>query len=138
MTIFFNPTLTKKQVKSILRFLKKCARSKYANDQDRMTPTLKTLDLFFENRIDGYTSNLNIQQVLKEIAKWFCFETDSANYCLCKWKELVLRTFSVVPSIRIVSKKQPTFKYKGRLFVVEILYFIEYREPEPAFCTRIS
>lgn len=137
MTIFFNPTLTKKQVKSILRFLKKCARSKYANDQDRMTYTLKTLDLFFENRIDGYTSNLNIQQVLKEIAGWFCFETDSANFCLCTWKELVLRTFFVVPSIRIVSKKQPMFDYKGGRFVVELLYFIDNREPVPAFCTQI-
>lgn len=129
--------MTKSQVKSVLRFLKKCARSKYANDQYMMTHTLETLDRFFKNRINGYTSNLNIQQVLKEIAKSFCFETDNANYCLCTWKELVLRTFSVVPSIRIVSKKQPMFDYKGGRFVVELLYFIDDREPVPAFCTRI-
>jgi hypothetical protein len=138
MTIFFNPTLTKKQVKSLLRFLKKCARSKYANDKDMMTHTLKTLDIFFNNRIDRYTSDLNIQQVLKDIAGWFCFNTYSANFCLCTWKELVLRTFFVVPSIRIVNQKQLIFQYKKHRFVVEILYFIEYREPEPAFCTRIS
>lgn len=135
--IIFNKVMTKKQVKSILRFLKKCARSKYANHKDMMTHTLERLDQFFKNRINDYTSILNIQQFLKEIAGWFCFNTDSANFCLCTWKELVLRTFSVVPSIRIVSKKQPMFDYKGGRFVVELLYFIADREPVPAFCTRI-
>ncbi len=143
MVIFDRVFLTKNQVRSIWRFLKECARSKYANEQYMLShtltlsQTLTNLDIFFKNRMDNYTSRLNIQEVLKNIAKWYCFDTDRANFCLCTWKELVLRTFFVVPSIRIVSKKQPMFDYKGGRFIVDFRYFIEYRKPEPQFCTQI-
>ena len=123
MTIFL-PILSKQQVKSLLRFLKKKARSKYSNDEDYMNHVLKTLDIFFENRMNHFTSKLNVLKVMKTIARWFCFLSDLADFALCTWPELVLRTFFVVPSIRIVNKKRLCFRYKTTVFVVHPSYYI--------------
>jgi len=124
MSSYFLPNLSKKQVESLLRFLKKKARSKYSTDMDDMNYILETLDLFFENRMNDFTSKFNVLQVMKMIARWFCFSSDRADFCLCTWQELVLRTFLVVPSIRIVNKKRLCFRYKTTVFVVRPSYYV--------------
>ncbi len=120
----FLPILSKKQLKTVLRFLKKKDRSKYSNDENYMIYVLKTLDIFFENRMNHFTSKLNVLKVMKTIAKYFCFVSDTADFALCTWSELVLRTFFVVPSIRIVNKTRLCFRYKTTVFVVHPSYYI--------------
>jgi len=123
MSINFLPNLSKKQVKSLLRFLKNKARSKYSNDEDYMNYVLNTLDIF-EKRMNHFTAKLNVLKVMKTIARWFCFSSDLADFALCTWPELVLRTFFVVPSIRIVNKKRLCFRYKTTVFVVHPSYYV--------------
>ena len=124
MSSNFLPILSKEQVNSLLRFLKKKARSKYSNDEDYMNHVLKRLDIFFEIRMNDFTSKYDALHVMRSIAKYFCFISDTDDFALCTWPELVLRTFLVVPSIRIVNKKRLCFRYKTTVFVVHPSYYI--------------
>lgn len=118
------PNLSKSQFKSIWRFLKKRTISMYSNDEDKMNDILKTLNTFFQFRMEIFTSKMNVLKVMKTIAKYFCFISDTADFALCTWSELVLRTFLVVPSIRIVNKNRLCFRYKNTVFVVHESYYV--------------
>lgn len=130
MTIFL-PILSKKQLKSVLRFLKKRTISIYSNDNKKMIHILDCLNRFFQLHMNSFTSKLNVLKVMKTIAKYFCFVSHTANFALCTWSELVLRTFFVVPSIKLLNKKQLCFRYKKTVFVVHPSYSVYgYRKTE--------
>lgn len=122
----FLPFLSKRQLKSVLRFLKKRTILKYSNDENKMNHILGTLNTFFEIRMNDFTSKHDALIVMQSIAKYFCFVSDTADFALCTWPELVLRTFFVVPSIQIVNKKLLCFKFKKNIFFLqEKLYLHE-------------
>lgn len=122
--VFFLPFLSKKQLKSVLRFLKNRTCLKYSNDENKMNHILNTLNIFFEIRMNDFTSKHDALHVIQSIAKYFCFVGDTADFALCTWSELVLRTFLVVPSIQIVNKKQLYFKFKKTIFVVRESFYL--------------
>jgi hypothetical protein len=122
----FLPILSKRQLKSVLRFLKKRTISMYSNDEDKVRHILSTLNRFFQFRMDDYTSKYDVLHVIQSIAKYFCFVSDTADFALCTWSELVSRTFLVVPSIKLLNKKRMCFRFKKTKFVVhEDLYLHE-------------
>ena len=119
----FLPNLSIKQLKSVMRFLKKCATSKYSHDTDKRDYILEQIDRFFQFRIQSFTS-MDVLAVMKTIARHFCFVSDFTEFSLCTWDELVRRVFFVVPSIRIVNKKRLCFRYKMTVFVVHPSYYV--------------
>ena len=135
------PILSKSQFRSVWRFLKKRTISMYSNDKEKMRHILNTLNTFFQFRMEIFTSKMNVLKVMKTIAKYFCFISDTANFALCTWSELVLRTFLVVPSIRIVNKNRLCFRYKNTVFVVRESYYVYgylKTEREPTFNIRVK
>ena len=118
------PILSKKQIKSLWRFLKKLTISKYSNDENKKHHILASLNRFFEIRMNDFTSKHDALHVIRSIAKYFCFVSDTADFALCTWSELVLRTFFVVPSIQIVNKKRLCFKFKKTIFVVHEAFYL--------------
>lgn len=134
MSSNFLPILSKSQLRSVWRFLKNKARSKYSTDERRMNHVLKRLDIFFEIRMNDFTSKYDALYVMRSIAKYFCFINDTAHFALCTWPELVLRTFFVVPSIQNVNKKRMCFMFKKIIFFVhEDIYLHENGFQEPTF-----
>lgn len=122
----FLPFLSKKQLKSLLRFLKNRTCLKYSNDESKMNYILVSLNRFFEIRMNVFTSKHDALHVIQSIAKYFCFVSDTADFALCTWSELVSRTFFVVPSIKLLNKKRMFFRFKKTNFVVhEDLYLHE-------------
>ncbi len=130
----FLPILSKEQVESVIRFLKKCASSKYSHDTDKRDYILEQIDRFFQFRIQSFTS-IDVLAVMKTIARHFCFVSDFTDFSLCTWDELVRRVFFVVPSIRIVNKKRLCFRYKKKVFKVHPSYFIYGYRHEDRFLT---
>jgi len=122
--MIFLPVLSKNQIKSIWRFLKKRTISIYSYNKIKMNIILDTLNRFFQFRMNSFNSKLNVLKVMKTIAKYFCFVSDTADFALCTWSELVLRTFFVVPSIKLLNKKRLYFRYKNTVFVVHPSYYV--------------
>lgn len=118
------PILSKKQLKSVWRFLKKRASSKYSDDRKKTNHILDILNRFFQNRMKSFTSEYDALRVMKTIAKYFCFVSDLSDFALCTWNELVLRTFFVIPSIKLLNKKRLCFRFKMTVFVVHPSYFV--------------
>ena len=118
------PILSKKQLKSVWRFLKKRASSKYSDDRKKTNHILDILNRFFQNRMKSFTSEYDALRVMKTIAKYFCFVSDLSDFALCTWNELVLSTFFVIPSIKLLNKKRLCFRFKMTVFVVHPSYFV--------------
>lgn len=136
--MIFLPILSKRQLKSVLRFLKKRTISMYSNDEDKVRHILSTLNRFFQFRMNDFTSKYDALHVMQSIAIYFCFVSDTADFALCTWSELVLRTFFVVPSIKLLNKKRMWFKFKKTTFVVhEDFYLHENGCQEPTFKLKI-
>lgn len=131
----FLPRLSKEQLKSVYRFLNKCVNSKYADDPPRQQYIMSQLDLFFEIRIQRFTSTMDALLVMKTIARYFCFITDLTDFGLCTWDVLVRRLFFVIPSIRIVNRNQLLFKYKKKVFKVHPSYYVYGYRHEDRFLT---
>jgi hypothetical protein len=131
----FLPKLTKKQQQSVIRFLKKCARSKYSDDTEKLNYILAQINLFFDLRMKDYTSKIDVLSAMKTIARYFCFVSDLTDFALCTWDELVRRVFFVIPSIRIVNRNQLLFKYKKEVFKVHPSYFVYGYRHEDRFLT---
>jgi hypothetical protein len=125
----FLPVPSKEQMKYVIRFLKRCARSKYSHDTEKLNSILVHINRFFYIRLKYYISNIDSIKIdlltaMKTIAQHFCFVSDFADDALCTWDELVRRVFFVIPSIRIVNRDQLIFKYKNTVFKVHPSYFV--------------
>jgi hypothetical protein len=131
----FLPNLTNKQQQSVIRFLKKCARSKYSDDTEKLNYILAQINLFFDLRMKDYTSKIDVLSAMKTIARYFCFVSDLTDFALCTWDELVRRVFFVIPSIRIVNRNQLLFKYKKKVFKVHPSYYVYGYRHEDRFLT---
>ena len=118
------PILSKKQLKSVWRFLKKRASSKYSDDRKKTNHILDILNRFFQNRMKSFTSEYDALRVMKTIAKYFCFVSDLSDFALCTWNELVLRTFFVIPCIKLLNTTRLCFRFKMTVFVVHPSYFV--------------
>jgi hypothetical protein len=134
MKISFLPHLSKKHLKYVIRFLRKCASLKYSHDTDNRDYILEQIDRFFQFRIERFTS-MDALLVMKTIARYFCFVGDLTDFALCTWDELVRRIFFIVPSIRIVNRDQLLFKYKKKVFKVHPSYFVYGYRYEDRFLT---
>jgi hypothetical protein len=132
MEISFLPKLSKKPVKSVMKFLKKCAKSKYSHDREELNYILEQIERFFQFRIESFTS-MDALLVMKTIARYFCFVSDLTDFALCTWDELVRMVFFIVPSIRIVNKKLLCFKHKKTVFIVRKCYYHDYACEELTF-----
>ena len=132
MKISFLPHLSKKHLKYVIRFLRKCASLKYSHDTDNRDYILEQIDRFFQFRIERFTS-MDALLVMKTIARYFCFVSDLTDFALCTWDELVRMVFFIVPSIRIVNKKLLCFKHKKTVFIVRKCYYHDYACEELTF-----
>jgi hypothetical protein len=115
--------LSQQHVELILKFLKDRAKSMYFNNQQYMKYVLDTLDGFFSFRMNFFMST-DAFSVMQSIAKYFCFISDTADFALCKWNELVLMVAFIVPQIDILDEKLLYFRFNDILIQIREAYYV--------------